>query len=265
MFIAVSHSQQPNQYKTWCLTWNNPPVETIETVEHVLRNECDYYAFQLELAPETGTPHWQMILSFKRRLRMTQVKQLLGPEVHCEATKNTLASIKYCLKVASRAPGEVPHTFNLPGNAEEVVCPEVWGFWKDFTEKLVTTPADARKITCIIGRKGNEGKSSWAKHMVMKHGALVLSGNTRDMAAFVDQHPGRRRYFIFDVSRADFDHLNYSAIEKLKNGMLFSGKYKGALTVFNPPHIVLLMNWPPRYEALSADRWEVIELGEEEK
>jgi len=42
--------------------------------------------------------------------------------------------------------------------------------------------------------------------------------------------------------------------------MITNTKFETGLKVFNPPHIVVLANFPPREEKLSADRWKIYKI-----
>ena len=51
--------------------------------------------------------------------------------------------------------------------------------------------------------------------------------------------------------------MSYSAIESLKDGLLFSGKYEGGVKLFPPPHVVIFANFLPDMTKLSIDRWDI--------
>jgi hypothetical protein len=54
--------------------------------------------------------------------------------------------------------------------------------------------------------------------------------------------------------------VNYGAIEQIKNGLLFSGKYEGGQCVFNQPHVIVFANAEPKEEQMSMDRWDIREI-----
>ncbi len=69
------------QFRNVCFTWNNPDGE-IEWNEEKMQ----YLVYQEEIAPETGTYHFQGYCEFKTRVRQSVAKALLGGDsVHIEA------------------------------------------------------------------------------------------------------------------------------------------------------------------------------------
>jgi len=60
---------------------------------------------QLEIAPSTGTPHYQGYVEWATRKRLSEIKNLL-PRAHWEAARGSRAdNIKYCSKADTRAEG----------------------------------------------------------------------------------------------------------------------------------------------------------------
>jgi hypothetical protein len=68
------------------------------------------------------------------------------------------------------------------------------------------------------------------------------------------------KIIIFDVPRANIDHINYDAIESMKNGCFFSGKYECAQVLMNSPHIIIFANSEPQRYNLSMDKWHIVEI-----
>ena len=65
---------------------------------------------------------------------------------------------------------------------------------------------------------------------------------------------------IITVPRTAAGYVSYSAIEEIKDGMIYSGKYEGGFANIEHPHVIILANFEPEREKLSSDRWNVIEL-----
>ena len=64
----------------------------------------------------------------------------------------------------------------------------------------------------------------------------------------------------FNLTRTTTERVNYEAIEALKDGLFFSGKYESETKVFDSPKLVIMSNSLPCYESMSMDRWDVYEL-----
>jgi hypothetical protein len=81
------------------------------------------------------------------------------------------------------------------------------------------------------------------------------TGKSNDMYHTISKFPNKNEVFIVDCPRSMQDYINYGAIEQIKNGLIFSGKYEGAQLVFNCPHVICFANVAPEIEKMSADRW----------
>lgn len=75
--------------------------------EHVREGRLSFWIFQKEIAPETGTVHFQGYLHFSRVQSLAYLKKWISPIPHFEAAKGTLEqNIAYCSKEDSRAEGD---------------------------------------------------------------------------------------------------------------------------------------------------------------
>jgi len=92
-------AQRP-QAKHWCFTINNPVEADAEQLSTFV---CLYMVYQKEQG-ENETPHYQGIVGFEKRMRLTQLKNLL-PRAHFEIARDIQASIKYCQKEEGRLDG----------------------------------------------------------------------------------------------------------------------------------------------------------------
>jgi hypothetical protein len=93
---------------------------------------------------------------------------------------------------------------------------------------------------------------------------MVVEGANNDIlcgvAKHIEEHGDAPRIIIFDIPRVNEGGVSYQAIEKLKNGYFFSGKYESGMCRFNSPHLIIFSNDPPVMEKLSEDRWVVNKL-----
>lgn len=116
---------------------------------------------------------------------------------------------------------------------------------------------------------GDAGKSWFAKYL--KHlvpGTLVCQGKGHDIFNMVtnwkEEYDVIPRCIVVDQPRSiDSKYISIGALEQLKNGLIFSGKYKGGEHSFWAPHVVVFSNVPPSEEQrlrLSPDRWHVVEI-----
>jgi len=57
-----------------------------------LPSECNYIKGQLEIGATNGFRHWQLVVAFKRSVRLSGVKRLFGPTTHAEPTRSEAAN-----------------------------------------------------------------------------------------------------------------------------------------------------------------------------
>jgi hypothetical protein len=130
--------------------------------------------------------------------------------------------------------------------------------------KTISKPANDRIIHWLWSKKGGVGKSMFSKYLCIKHDALILSGKTKDMFYGIVSYDNDRGYapetIIIDLSRTSYDFANYDAIESIKNGLFFSSKYESNMYIMNSPHVFVFANREPDLEAMSKDRWDIMEL-----
>jgi hypothetical protein len=120
---------------------------------------------------------------------------------------------------------------------------------------VVRQEPDERTIYWFWEPAGNVGKTAICKYLVVKHNALMLTGKSNDMYNMLAKFPNKRELILVDCPRSQQDYINYGALEQIKNGLVFSGKYEGAQLVFNCPHVVVFANQEPDFEKMSRDRW----------
>lgn len=125
----------------------------------------------------------------------------------------------------------------------------------DLRLELTRKPHD-RKVIWFVDELGGCGKSLMTKWLFCHTNCTMFNNaKTSDIA---NAWKGER-IVIFDLARClNGEHINFQAIECLKNGMIFSSKYNSCTKVYDRPHIVIFANWPPTdLNALSADKWDI--------
>jgi len=245
--------KQEVQAKLWCFTLNNYGGGAIETMIKVLQPK-DKYIIGKEVGDE-GTPHLQGFINFYTKKRMSQLKKLHPSQIHWEKCKGTqLQNVQYCSKGGD-------YVTNIP-MPRKLTWPE-WYPWQMNIIKLLSTVPDDRKINWYYERSGNIGKTTLTKYLCAEKKALLLPPKKTDafyQIAKEFENSGVIDICIFDVPRESQGYISYSAIEKIKDGCVSSGKYEGCQCIFPSPHVIVFANRPPDYEALSGDRWNVVNL-----
>lgn len=130
--------------------------------------------------------------------------------------------------------------------------------WQKELDKYVSENKQGpRKIRWYVDLKGNTGKSWWSRYAIKKHKAFyTTNAKTADISFAYSMQP----VVVFDLARTTEDRVNYGVMEMLKNGLLFSAKYASTLKIFKQPTVIVMSNFHPNREALSRDRWDIVNL-----
>jgi len=254
--------KQISPAKRWCFTWNNYPDGAVSSIVPVLK-ALGAFIIGREVG-EGGTPHLQGYVEFSSKKRALSVGLPKG--IHWEKAKGSRAqNIAYCSK-----DGDYVHD-GLSGVPEPIakmkfamLRPAQRAISALFAHR--EDPLFGRLIYWFWEPRGMWGKSLTAMHLIDYRDAIVLGGKRSDILcgiASVKKETGRTpRVCIFDIPRACGSRVSYSAIESVKNGFFFSGKYESGMVRFNRPHCVVFANEPPTFGDLSGDRWRVRNLCE---
>lgn len=101
------------------------------------------------------------------------------------------------------------------------------------------------------------GKTWLARYLVATEAAAYFqSGKKADIAKAYNSEP----LVVFDYTRSSEEYISYTVLESLKNGLLFSAKYESVTKKFRPAKIICFANFEPKWDAMSADRWDVREI-----
>ncbi len=252
----------------WCFTWNNPVLQDdcagLTAKDRLLsyfRGVATGWVFQLEEGLEEKTRHYQGYVHFKNQVRFETLHNRFE-EAHWEWCHDPEASIVYCQKLEGRVALPVIHGCRVD---EQVLDPYSCLEEKDWQTEILNTigdPVDNRRIWWYWDPLGATGKSVFAKHLCLRHDALLVGGGAADILYGVSEWleaQGALRLLVIDIPRSSFHLVSYRAIECIKNGLFFSTKYKSAMRIFNPPHLFVFANQVPENpdEHLSWDRWNV--------
>lgn len=135
----------------------------------------------------------------------------------------------------------------------------VWRGYQQSLANILDSEPDPRKIYFVVDPVGNSGKSYFANNYFRSNPSdtQILSVGKRDDLAFaVDELKSR---FLFDLPRSTSEFLQYSVLEQLKDGRVFSTKYESRVKwLISHAHVVVFMNEYPDLTKLSRDRYETI-------
>lgn len=248
--------------RKWCFTlnnWTNDELSQLAQGFEKLGAKC---IIGSEVGEE-GTPHLQGYCEFQNQASFSTLKKL-SPRAHWEKARGSRAqNVTYCSKesvIHTTLP--LPRRHQLLARYDQTV----WREWQTDVLEAVQQAPDDRTVHWYWETNGNAGKSYLAKYLVLKYNAIIATGKTSDIAnqvkMWMDANPDELgpKLVIIDVPRIGGNTVNYHAIEQLKNGMLYSGKYEGGICIFDSPHVLVFANSPPYAYSLSTDRWNIKEI-----
>ncbi len=258
--VAQPRLGNTHKSRTWCFTVNNPTEEERKTLAH-LAQTSEELVWQLEEGDEK-TPHIQGCVKWKHARRFSALKNQVGDRFHLEKCRNWKQSVLYCRKLEGRLEG--PYHWKNGLLKRELI--DRWDQslvteWQTEILQLVSGEPSLREIYWRWECVGKTGKTTLARHLYLKGGTLYLSsGKGSDikyaMAKLIENNSPPSTV-LFDLPRTAEQYISWDALESLKNGIMFSGKYESACVAFPIPHVIVLANFPPDETKLSVDRWNV--------
>ena len=141
--------------------------------------------------------------------------------------------------------------------------------WQSDVIKLIDSPSD-RHIYWIIGYRGNEGKTFLQQYILQYFGIrrvvkTEINARKCDLAYLLSMDTLTcKDIFVFNLLRSDAE-VSYGLMENIKDGYLVSTKYRTkSLKITTPNTVIVFSNSFPSTSLLSADRWKIFEISENE-
>jgi len=248
----------------WILTLNNYTDDEIDDLLAVLKDGSivSKYCVQKEIG-EQRTPHLQGYIAFVKKAR--PMEKITNKRIHWEKCRDVKAAIIYCSK-DDTFDGERWCNFTLPPKQRplKLIKEEQFYGWQNDIIEIIKAEPDDRSIYWFWEADGGIGKTQFCKYLCVKYNACIMSGKAADCKYGIVKFHEERGYYpelvVFDIPRCNHDFISYDAIESIKNGLFFSGKYEGCQIVFNSPHVICFANETPEMYKLSADRWRIRKL-----
>lgn len=243
--------------KYWTFTLNNWSKEELETLETKFLEEKIEYVIGKEEG-ESKTPHLQGFIKSPKKIR--PIEKFKNNKIHWEKCKGSeIDNIKYCTK-------DNNFTTNIRIIKDKI---KMFGAY-EWQQKIINecdTEPDDRKINWIWEKNGNVGKTELAKHLALKYKNKVLyvNGKAADIKCAIAQMKVKPEIVIFGIPRVREGYVDYSALEEIKDGIFFSGKYESGMVLFPSPHVFILCNFPPDIDKLSKDRWNITNICKDEQ
>lgn len=187
------------------------------------------------------------------------------PHAHIERAKGTTAeNIAYCSK-------EKNFVSTFPPSKKERALQRypphsgTWRPWQQVVIDYVNSTPQPREIMWIWESRGNTGKSWLAKYLFLTYQAILAGGCRKDVfhqvVTWMEKNEADPALILIDVPRDRMKYFQYSTLEALKDGLGASGKYESCcFWMLEPPHVIVFSNSPPDEEAMSQDRWKIVDI-----
>ena len=247
--------------RKWVFTLNNYSNLEYSNLTQITHT-FTHYIIGKEVG-EGGTPHLQCYIEFKNARNFNAIKKLI-PRAHIEKAKGSAKdNYNYCSKDGDFISNM---DFSSPIDKIKQLCLAEYKdvSWKPWQQEILDLKNDPRSIHWYYEPTGNVGKSFLAKYLALTRNIIICEGKKNDVYNAINSMYQEGKYpdiVLCDVPRTSIDYINYGAIESIKNGLIYSGKYEGGLCIFPPPIVICLANTPPIECNLSSDRWVIRRIG----
>lgn len=136
-----------------------------------------------------------------------------------------------------------------------VAAPKTLWFHQEHWLQLLKKQND-RRILWIVDTAGEWGKSKFGCWLIEHYGAFYCDGGCyKDIACAYDSE----EYCVFNFQKnQDREYWCYKAMEAIKDGLIFSGKYMSCRKGRPDAKVIVFSNAAPELDKLSADRWEIL-------
>nr|WAE42439.1 MAG: replication associated protein [Cressdnaviricota sp.] len=250
-------------FTDWPKNENETWKEFQNRVWSMITTHAKYATCQIEATPSTEKMHMQGYIEFRSKKRLSTLKNILSIKTHWEPAKGNLKqNLEYCTKSHSRIFG--PWIYPVPEEPEFLLKPDEFNEFQKKVHEIHCSPAVQRTINWFWDKSGGKGKSKLVRSLAyMYPGEIgICGGSFKDTMCSIVGSKGDKpecRTYIFDYGRGQ--KPCYQALEKIKDGVIFSSKYESNMKLFRKiPHVIVFANIPPDESKLSADRWFIHEI-----
>lgn len=245
---SLGNTKQDSPAKMWCFTLNNYTDDEFLHIKNSLSSDSSNKWIIGKETGESGTPHLQGYCNFNKKTRLTALKKI-NTRIHWEKCKGSEdQNIKYCSKDNNYELFNIKIKKPIKTLKEEQLYD-----WQKNLINIVESEPDDRTVYWYWEPTGKAGKSTFAKYLGIKYGAIPVEGKKNDILYTCATYESD--IYIFDFERTMEDFVPYGAIEKIKNGFFLAGKYESKPIIRNSPHVIIFANFEPDYKSLSQDRW----------
>lgn len=260
--VKKSNVKQSNACCTFDFTLFDD--KNVYEVRNILKEISKRYTFQKEKGEKTERLHFQGRFSLKIRKREPELAKLLRDKgwdkfnISITCTKNRDNSF-YVMKEESRMEGPFTDENDIFIPKDILKIKELRPWQKTLIDTLNTY--DERTIDVIFDEKGNIGKSTLTRFMMLYHDAELLPfcNDYKDIMRMA-YDIGPKKTYLIDMPRAISKEKLFqffSGVETLKSGYCYDDRYCFKRRLFDRPRICIFTNTFPDTTLLSKDMWKI--------
>lgn len=243
----------------WVFTYNNYIEDRLPGLGDLLKKKCTIVFYNKEIG-ESGTPHLQGYLKFKKKERPSEIFK--DYQIWWQKAKGNIEeNWHYCSKSVKQEE-VITFIYGYKPKKELKIIKDLRP-WQEKLESILLEDPDDRGIIWVYEETGNVGKSAFSKYMVVKHEALYITeGKKSDIINIVYNYVLNQDLdiMILDVPRDNGNNISYKSLEEVKNGLICNTKYETGNKVINSPNIIVFSNSPPQINKMSMDRWQIYKI-----
>lgn len=263
----------------WCFTLNlkdkneEEAIKIYSSYSSNIKPFCKYFIYQLEKGTDGHVFHLQGYLELLEKSRLTAMKKI-DEKAHWEPSKaSRTANLAYCSKSETKVKEPIiwDKSKEPKYTAEQLMLIPFDNFkkWQREAVEKAQEPVNKRVIYWYWSSQGCMGKTEVVKHLIYYYNWGYIDGDKQSIMCSILGEDGTKEIkegYVFNFGRdKDMRKVSYTAMENIKDGLLFSSKYKSNGGLFPPAKLIVMANAPPIENKLSTDRWKIINVDEFEE
>ena len=235
----------------WCFTKNDIPQNEEEAIKFYssyssnIIQHLKYLSFQLEKGKKDGLYHLQGYFELEKKQRLTAIKEIIDATAHFEPAKgskkqNNAYTGKDETKIAGPFIYDKSKEPQYTAEELELIAPEHLYKWQQEAIKIASSKPDRRTIHWFFEEDGDVGKSELVRHLLYYHKFGLIDGKKKDIMCSIVGDDGKKpimKGYVFNFSRDKEGKVSYDSMESIKDGLIFSSKYKSTGGIIPPVHI----------------------------
>lgn len=240
--------------RRWVFTLNNYTDEQLSNLAK-LSEGWKQAIIGKEVCPTTGTPHLQGYVEFKKAVRPAE--HIPIKQIHWEKAKaGPKANLEYCTKESEIFINKGFSILKDPMAGLQIQP------WQQKIYDIIKGEPSKRTIYWIYDQLGGIGKTTFQKHLCLKHGFITLSGKAADIRNgvldYTNTNGSTPMKICINIPKSfSKDYVSYEGFENIKDMFFYSGKYEGGMVNGPNPHLFIFSNFAPDEGKMSADRWDI--------